>query len=755
MESLDDSKEDSNMGLGFKKGFGRGLMDSRFHSPISRGRSRGRGRARSPERDQPLPVLDDSLFCPGGSSSNAPTPRRSVHFADSIDDELARKRREICSLELEAESWREHIDTLGMENEQMKRQLDSSHREYFQVHSDLNRITMDRDDQVTENETVRVDILQETDRLKDNKDCLIRELADLQGRKSMLDEYMRSTRNRVGVLSQQLTADENSSSNGDTSTPIGSPFVPKGRGARVLNTMTEFNNRPGNNVSVTSGYTPFINDNASQNVMGNVYSPSGRGSVPSSTNTTSGRQGPLCSTMVGGASARDALASRFGPRAAKNVSVAKNVDSNDATRSLQANLFTSRVSDVVNTVRTGIPEATTGNRVNVNQTDGDGYPMIAYPNGNVMDGTYINPTLSGASPRINRLYQSNPAVAGLGLDTVSRRSDGYDIVEQSVRMATGLKGSSNAARRIACQPRPYHTKEPWVDWLSGVMDDINLSGWTEDEALPYLCKSLREGDGKIALDRWKEECGPRGTFVQLIECASYVFGTINRIDPRMAFKNRTQKPGESPKVYGLALQSLLRKAHPRMNMEDEYFMNEFWVQFVGGLRDPELQRVVYDNWKGDSSLNDVFRSIDDHYTKKTLMSGKLSYQTAAPMQMEGEGGSESQLSEFETEDSNLSAARFQKRSGVQYPPRKEGQPDNPKDVKIVPKVEKKVTEGVSAELLERMIIQITDSIDRRRSSSPKEKVDKSKKNCYRCQELGHFASDCLAEKPVYKVKEGN
>ena len=232
------------------------------------------------------------------------------------------------------------------------------------------------------------------------------------------------------------------------------------------------------------------------------------------------------------------------------------------------------------------------------------------------------PRRSVLSERVEQLYTTNPAIAGLGLDNITVQADGCEAIAKCVQMAGAIRRSENAARRVASEPKPYWQRNPWDEYLKSVCEEVKLSGWSHEEALPYLSKGLRDGDGVIAVEQWEEDCGLSGTFLQLVETASWLFGGINAIDPMVKFKQRVQLKNELPKVFGLALTRLLRKVHPKSGLHDELFTKELFTQFCGGLRDSDVQQVVYDTWRADSSLNDLFRAIDNHTLKRSLLGEK-------------------------------------------------------------------------------------------------------------------------------------
>ena len=70
---------------------------------------------------------------------------------------------------------------------------------------------------------------------------------------------------------------------------------------------------------------------------------------------------------------------------------------------------------------------------------------------------------------------------------------------------------------------------------------------------------------------------------------------------------------------------------------------------------------------------------------------------------------------------------------------------------IKPKKEMKpppLTDMIPKELMESLMNQIKETLLSKREDRPR--IDRSKLRCYRCQEMGHYASECPADKPVYR-----
>ena len=353
------------------------------------------------------------------------------------------------------------------------------------------------------------------------------------------------------------------------------------------------------------------------------------------------------------------------------------------------------------------------------------------------------PRRSRMSAGMERLYSTNPAVAGLGLDNVGASADECDSIHRCLKIASGIRGSTNAARRLASEPAPYWQRNSWEEYLSVMVDEINFSGWDFEESIPYLCKGLRIGDGYVAVEQWKAECGPGGTWAQLVETATVLFMGKGH-DPMANFKKRVQSKTEPPRGYGLALMRLLKKVYPDWGLDNEIFAKELFTQFIGGLRDPEVQRVAYDTWNTDTSLNDLFRAIENNAMKKSLLGGKI-VNTVSSLYTEPDLGSTSE-NEEQGADSAAAAAQFKKNGKVPnagWKPKKP-EPVPEQDGKTMEKEKKpeKMDAAFFAALIEKMATSFQQG-----KPGGRRRVNKKTAKCYRCLAIGHFAHECLAPSP--------
>ena len=249
------------------------------------------------------------------------------------------------------------------------------------------------------------------------------------------------------------------------------------------------------------------------------------------------------------------------------------------------------------------------------------------------------------------------------------------------------------------------------------------------------------------------------------------------------FKKRTQKPHESCKVYGMELQMLLHQARPKWRYDYAYFIDEFFMTFVAGLRDPEHEKVVWDAWRGDTSLSDLFNAVDNFDKKRRLYGGRVPTSKISAFCEDNREDPNRGGEHFEeNEEINIDAVRGDNKYARTSGYRKDGSKWNsdarsgnssyekreytkpvaaPVPVVAVPVApaplvsqipQVPVAGMVPASLLEEIRVMIErGQIDRRPRRQPRGPItpeELATKTCYRCQGKGHMSNLCPAPKPV-------
>ena len=375
-----------------------------------------------------------------------------------------------------------------------------------------------------------------------------------------------------------------------------------------------------------------------------------------------------------------------------------------------------------------------------------------------MPGDGGGPKLSrraSLSASMNQLHDADPAIAGLGVDCFSRTMDETEIMEWCESL--DLPGSANPARRTAMRPKPYCSDNLWKDEYQNFVDYANCNGWTKRDALPYLRMLLKEGHGTSAVEDWVATYGPYGTYDQLVRCATYLYATIVKEDPWLKFTKRTQKPNESPKMFGLELQRLLVKARPSWRKDDEYFIEYLFHHFTNGLLDDRHRAVVWNTWEAGTSLADMFLAIDQFDRKIRLFGGKvppgvevkINAVQASPIREEQEPVESIPPDDSQNEEIGAVArVQYSRNTGNQNNGNGGSKPKNggynkPPTGQKNPLPEGNGSKSDSEALIEALLKKLTSGL--RRPQVPKSEI-----RCYRCQVMGHYASECEADKPVYR-----
>ncbi len=585
----------------------------------------------------------------------------------------------------------------------------------------------ERDDRVNAGEQLRIDILESNQGLMKDQEMLVKNVAELTGRQ----HYMKAHFEQSGWV-----ADPNVSN--------------------IQNGPAEGGGNPqtgqASNSTPAAGYNPFVNGNADRNVRaGSVYvGPEERDDDPNYPPADNGNDGSYMQPAQSGGQYQGQA------QGAGNSGGHYQGNGNQQYGNYQGN------------------------------HQGGQHQGGHQGNGNANGGSQ-NQAAQVARPKSRRrttmslgmatVFDNNPGLHGLGVDSVGSTNDDTEVIEWSRRQAAMLQGPSaqNAARRPAGIIRDFTGTGPWKTWFSGFVHEMKCFGWSGEDAKPYLVKALSAGCGSIAVEVWKENYGEMGTFEQLVQTASYLLGNIAAENPMNAFNKRAQRKGENHRVYGLELQSLLRKARPRMSRDDPEFLQELYRAYHDGLGDQEHRDVVFQAWNPNASLTDLFIAIDHHDTKRRLMPGRVirassivtarAYEPvheAAEQSVEGdEGESEENICGLGWQNKSKFTNGKQGNSGTPYvkkPYMKEASSERP----TAPHQAERQAVPVAAAAPVQMAFPTRDTpgyqdyiddiakslqagMDAKRRA---EYVPEADKICWRCQQKGHSARFCTAEKPV-------
>ena len=128
-----------------------------------------------------------------------------------------------------------------------------------------------------------------------------------------------------------------------------------------------------------------------------------------------------------------------------------------------------------------------------------------------------------------QVYQSNPAIRAMGIDSVPSDIGNAKAVEWSLRTAGQVAGAGVApVKKHAMRPKPFDGSLPWKKWFTRFAADMRHNNWTGDECLASLTWCLRDCPADGALTSF-EQSGD-GTYEGLVECVAWAFGSNNGVD---------------------------------------------------------------------------------------------------------------------------------------------------------------------------------------------------------------------------------
>ena len=648
---------------------------------------------------------------------------------------------------------------------------------------------------VRENEHVFKQIKETNAKLVDDRNTLIRHVAELEASRQSLDSRIAAARSELSAGTGR--ADESRIASmtpgGTRSAEVGTPATPQyvnADGSEVsgkppvgaTSTPAQLASKPILKRQSVQFY-PFVNNKADGHVTGSVYRSEG-----------------VIASGGGGMSSTDGISqSRL-----KDVHEANGHLEGGASNSGGAYDFDTDPD--FDRAPGPYPRQGQGsqNRCQDARFADDYADRVRYGGGPTAGGSRLDQTMGGQSRRENV-----SAFTTIGFDERPSRAEvggdnsvvGAEIVQWSADQSTRIRYNPDqqSARRPSISTEAFTGKRPWRDWYSDFVEDRVCANWTKQECLSELLRCLRVGPGRIAVTRWRSH--GNGTYDDLVSIASNLLGCLVLEDPMALFRKRIQGKGENHRMFGLELQDLYCRARPGSNMYDPYVQQELFKQFITGLREQGAQRVASEAWKGGTTLQDMFMAIENQNMKQSVLAGIVPVGAAAIVDVDPELDevSDYEVIEFEDEDGYINAVRFEGGKGRRVYPKKdqpgtygkdqggsyrkdqgrtgfkpvEGKsgptrvwrerpktwtpketavPDNAIAV-IPPKVasdKESATklDGIPPELVKDLTNMILKSLGGQKSDRPR--LDRRALVCYRCQEAGHFASECQAPKPVYR-----
>ena len=359
------------------------------------------------------------------------------------------------------------------------------------------------------------------------------------------------------------------------------------------------------------------------------------------------------------------------------------------------------------------------------------------------------------------IFENNPTIAGLGLDTMAGKGDQASSVDWTVertrRMNQGPKAAI-PAKKTAIKPKPFDGTLPWKKWYNRFCNDMATNGWDETQIKGSLIECLRDGPGDDAL--WTFEENGDGTLRCLVTTAAWICGPMDGADPAVELESRRQQKGESFRKFGLTLRRLAKEAFEGLSPSEPWLVRKVSGLFIDGLEDEDMSRELAYRWSTDMSLNDLFTIAEDIKRKKILLrTPAVPVATSTVKVCTATEGGWDTISVVSDPDSGGIAAMettsgrggFRGRGRGIGRIRKEGRPG--KDGTLSPDL---------MQAIEKMVERLCGHKEEKKASGPtasgmgshKEGRSKANAPCFVCRKTGHWAREC-PERTAAALEDGS
>ena len=338
------------------------------------------------------------------------------------------------------------------------------------------------------------------------------------------------------------------------------------------------------------------------------------------------------------------------------------------------------------------------------------------------------------------VYQSNPAIRAMGIDSVPSDVGNSRAVEWSLEVARRpVNPGVKPVKRHANELKLFDGKIPWRRWFSRFAADMRYNGWTGDECLASLSWCLRDGPGDAALTNF--ELDGDGTYEGLVECVARGLGSDSGIDQEAELEVRVQRKGEGHRQFGMALRVLAAEAFESFSPSDPWLVRKLSRLYIDGLEDNVLRAEVASQWKTNMSLSDIFDLTEDCLMKRKLLrtvTVTLGGTDSASALREGQlTSTESQQVAAHTPHSNPDVEGYNPlvHGSLRSPSMGEDLLPDRKMESVIKKVMKKVCKAEGGEM----------------NTNPKKAKPIKDPVCHRCGKRGHFAKQCGTEGPKTEI----